>query len=111
MDTTFFIQVRSIQSGESLIVSGEFQNRTDAETYKKQLAWHLIEHANRANLETLHTWFNHEFSLELVEADADHRIETTSLRESRLSVFDDFERILEFMNHSYTLLQEAEISA
>lgn len=111
MNTTFFIQARSIKTGESLIVSGEFRNRIEAEAYQNQLIRLLIKHADRANLELLHTWFNNDFILELAEADADHRIETTTLRTARLSTWDDFERILEFMNHTHERLKESEISA
>ncbi|GAB3217304.1 hypothetical protein J0A67_00090 [Algoriphagus aestuariicola] len=111
MDTTFYIQVRSMQSGESLIVSAEFQTRTEAESYKNQLIRLLINHADWVNLELLHTWFNHDFIIELVEADADHRIETTPLRTARLNALDDFERILEFMNHTYDQVKKVKIAA
>jgi hypothetical protein len=102
MTTTFHIQTRSFESGESLIISDEFHHRSDAEQYMKGLVHMLMTKSNLSNLEELHTWFNDDFIIEIVEAEANEQIQTLAYDEAESNIWRDFARVLEFMEHTYS---------
>jgi hypothetical protein len=110
MSTSFFIRICSTMSGESLIVSDEFQNRLDAENYQNRLIKLLIKHMDFVNLEMMHTWFNKEFLFEVVEAETVKGIRTTTMNTAWINVWEDFDRVLEFMDHTYPEMQAIETS-
>lgn len=70
----------------------------------------LITKTNRADLEELHTWFNDDFIIEIVEAEAIEQIQTLTFDEAEPMIWRDFERILEFMEHTYSSGDEEKIS-
>lgn len=110
MTTSFFIRICSTKSGQSLIVSDEFQNRSDAEYYQKRLIKLLIKHMDFVDLEMLHTWFNKEFLFEVVEAETVEEIGTTTVNTAWINVWEDFDRVLEFMDQTYSEMQAIETS-
>ena len=63
----------------------------------------LMSKSNLANLEELHTWFNNDFIIEIVEAEANEQIQTLTYDEAESNIWRDFARVLEFMEHTYSL--------
>lgn len=100
MTTTFHIRVRSIKSGESLIISDEYSSKSRAEHHMEFLIAQLKEFLKRASLEDLHTWLTRDFLIELVEDEAINGIETNDEESLNLRALDDFDMMMEFMEEA-----------
>ncbi len=68
----------------------------------KGLVHMLMTKSNLSNLEELHTWFNDDFIIEIVEAEANEQIQTLAYDEAESNIWRDFARVLEFMEHTYS---------
>lgn len=98
MTTHYYLRIHSDLSGKLLIISDEFKTKSDAETYKSLLS-QLLASPNPRPL-TKHEVTSLGLELIICEDQADDALITVTLRDAIPKLWEDFERIHEFVEET-----------